>query len=775
MKKNLVNKKFENLVLPVVPFEVTDKLPQHLRVILSKQIRALFELRNEYRGQALQQSALNKLLDDWWNNHWTMIKAASKRPEWSWSDLALLHNKEVITVPQFVKAQRNIRYFVRGCTSPYSKTSRLTDEPNTRYYDRRVCISTLYPIIEEVYNFIAFEGLSEVSKKHTPYLTLDTVNKCKEFYAEYNPLTDSELNGRTIRVPKFKTIFKEGIGKLPEVLFVNIDRFSDLMSAINTYKDIFKAELYKYLGCCQTTTLSGVESGPAKSTIVNKLLQLYFQFVICLLKTLPEESFYKQDEFNDSNFKDAWELFKNNIPFHWISNDDFKVRSDNSQGYSLTNLGTFNQMFTRILEEVAGSTSTEQFIVSYHPCDLITCSFGYNWSSCQSFINNLSDFPENYGRPGNGTSNYSGCYHAGNFHFLTGNGYVAYIPYKEEYPLFLTAKLKRMIMWTSNSLTSMRQNYFYPGKPTDSDSIALASSIRAYLQNVYANSNGTKGTADWLAYGSPGRASFIYGRTSDVSFYGYDDPIYKISSVKSVTDSNSLKIIYNGNIPLLNSSFNNEEPTYTGNRVLGGSSPSSYILASRNKVSDTTRNIEALNDDGNFISVVEYETITINDDLIVTLDWYTKHHKQIKYVDNKLLFNSKKYRDRNGIRYILELPDNVKTCKHCGNLFTEDLLVDGYCISCAVENAELDIIKVRNSFVNKEIALSFTPTSLITFFDLFPEDTTLTWKSGKKLKEFIPSPKDTVLVIEGSYVVLKSATKNSLPIYNLENTLKGGE
>lgn len=773
MKKNLVNKNFENMVLPVVPFEVTDKLPQHLRVILSTQIRGVFELRSEYRGQRLQQSALDKLLDSWWSNHWTMIKAASRRPEWSWDDLALLHNKEVTMAPQFVKAQRNIRYFLRGCTRTVSRTSRLTDEPSSRYYTAYLHSVPLYNIMEEIYELIAFEGLSESSKKHTAYLTLETVNKCKEFYAEYNPLTDVEVNGRTMNWPKFKVIFQEGIGKLPEVLYNNVNRLCDFESALETHKDLFKAELYKYLGCCQTTTLSGVETGPAKSTIVNKMLQLYFQFILTEIKScLPSDNFNIID-FEGRTFKEAWEFFKNESSFTWVSNDEFKHRSNNSTGYTTSYLGTFNQMFTRILDEVSGSTSTEHFIVSYHPCDLITCSLGYNWSSCQSFINILTSFPTNYGRAGSGTSNYSGCYHAGNFGFMTGNGYVVYIPYKEEYPLFLTAKLKRMLMWTNNSLTSMRQNYFYPGKPTDSDSISLAASIRAYLQNVYANSNNTKGTADWVAYSSPGRAPFIYGR-QDISFFGYDDPIYKISAVKE-SPRDSLDIIYNGRIPLLNMSFNEENNTYLGNNYYCSPYYGSNILAARNLTSDAVRNIEALDSEGNSITLLEHDTIIINEDLIVSLDWYKKNYQHLTYVDNKLLYKSKKYRDHNGIRYTLELPANVKACKHCGNLYTEDLLVDGYCMSCAVDNAELDIIKVRDSFINREVALSFTSESLETFFNLFPEDTTITWKSGKKLTEFIPTSRDTVLVMEGSFVVLKSTAKNNLPVYNLNNTLKGGE
>lgn len=770
MKKELVNKNFENLVLPVVPFEVTDKLPQHLRVILSTQIRGVFALRNEYAGQMLQQSALNVLLDEWWKNHWTMIKAASKRPEWSWNDLALLHNKTVAVAPQFVKAQRNIKYFLRGITNPYGRTSRLTDEPSPGYGYDFLRIDALYPIFESVFNTIAFEGLSELSKKHTSYLTLETVQQIKTFYANNNPLEDVEVNGRTMRWPKFKAIFKEGIGKLPEVLFANPNQLSEFVSTVVNHSDLFKAELYKYLGCCQTTNISGTETGVAKSTIVNKLLTLYFQFVLTKLKvTSEDERIWNESDFPSTNFNEAFKFLKSYPRFMWVSNDDFKVRNEVNEGFHYRVNGSFNQMFTRIIEEVSGFTTTEQFIVSYHPCDLITCSLGYNWSSCQSFINILNDFPANYGRPGSGTSHYSGCYHAGNFQFLTGNGYVVYIPYKEEYPLFLTAKLKRMIMWTNNNLTSMRQNYFYPGKPTDSDSIALASSIRAYLQNVYASSNGTTGTSDWIAFSSPGRAGFNY-QLKTCRFYGFDDPIYKISKVKSAAEG--LDIIYANKVPYLNTSF---DDSYLGNGSYSSGRYSSYILATSNRSADSPAVLSALNSEDVSENTFDFNTIQINEDLIVSLDWYVKHHKQLTYMDNKLLFNSKKYKTASGFKYSLELPANVKTCKHCGGYFTEDLLVDGYCMSCAVNNTDLSIIKVRDSFFNREIALQFTPDTLSRFFDLIPEDSNITWKSGTKLKDFIPAPKENVLVIEGTTVVLKSRARNTLPIFNLENTLKGGE
>lgn len=769
MSKKLVNKQFEHLVLPVVPFEVTDKLPQHLRVILSTQIRGIFALRSAYEGQMLQQSALDVLLDEWWKNHWTMIKAASKRPEWSWDDLALLHSKEVLVEPQFVKAERNLRYFVRGCTSRFNRTTCLTDIPNPG--NENVYITELYTIVEEIYKEVIFEGLSPKSIKHTPYVTIDTVNKCKAYYSTYNPLMDVEISGRSMKWPKFKTIFKEGIGKLPEVLYKNPETFNDFILSLRNNREVFMAELYKYIGCCQ---VNKENKGVDKSTLVNKLLTLYFQFVLIKLKEAPLVSLCTDDGryLRELDFQEAFDTFINGEYFRWVSNDDFKTRSDNAQGYTMVRTGTYNQMLTRILTEVSGCTVKESFIVSYHPCDLITCSLGYNWSSCQSFIDKLESFPANYGRAGNGTSSYSGCYHAGNFGFLAGNGYVAYIPYKEEYPLFLTAKLKRMLMWTSNSLCSMRQNFFYPGRPSDSDSNALASSIRAYLQNVYATVNGTRGTADWIAYNST-RVSFTYSNNIGRYFCGYNDPIHKISAVKNSTAD--LNIIYASKVPLLNTAFDMAADTYVGNYSYTSNDYNRYILATRDRCPDSPVVLKALNSKDEFEDTFNFNTITINDDLVVTLDWYLKYFKKLTFTNDKLLYNSKKYKTANGFRYALELPENVKACAHCGDLFTEDLLINGYCIFCAMHNSDLDIIKVRENFCEGKIALSFTEETLCMFFDLIPESLNIKWRSGKSLKDFIPQPKENVLVLDSSYVMLKSKARNTLPIYSLENYMKGGE
>lgn len=768
----LVNPNFESMVLPVVPFEVTDTLPLHLRVILSKQIREVFKLRREYRDTPLQQTALDALLDKWWSNHWTMIKAASKRPEWSWDDLALVHNKSVDIKPQFVKAKRNLKYFLRGANTRSALSPTLNENPRDYYCDSSLRIRSLFTIMEEVYDLIAFEGLSEKSTQHTSVLTVATVNKCKEFCAEHNPLVEFTIGNKTVRYPKFKTVFKDGIGKLPESLFKSVQEhasaFNDFAELVYDNKDLFKAELLKYLGCCQTTTSFGPESGPAKTTIVNKMITLYFQFVSCN----PELPFFNSpsvQSLNDSFTK----LTSTN--YRWISNDDFKHRAEGQEGYTLSIYGSYNQMLTRILEEVNGTTSTEHFVVSYHPCDMITCSLGYNWSSCQSFINVLDNFPSKYGASGNGTSNYSGAYHGGNFGFLTGNGYVVYIPYKNEAPLFLTAKLKRMLMWTNNNLTSMRQNYFYPGKPTDSDSIALASSIRVYLQNVYASYNGTKGTADWKAYSSANNVSFVFESCRRQYFRGYNDPIYKISAVKDRSNL-ELNLMYNEAIPILNNSFDVDNPSFVchDSRFCFSTKGPGAILADNSGVaSDEVVTLLALDKNSKEVSTFKYETLIINNDLVVTLDWYKQNVDALTYVDGKLLFKSKKYKSHSGIKYTIELPPNVKACKHCGELFEEDLLVDGYCLACAVHNADLDIIKVRDSFLNKELALEFTPSTLSKFFELLPADTSLTWRSGKRLQDFIPTLQDSVLVVEGSYVVLKTKAKNSLPIYNLSTTLKG--
>ena len=117
-KKQLVSKRFELDVFPVIPFEVTNKLPQHLRAILKVQMRSLFRLRREY-VRPLDDAALDLFLERWWSNHWTIIKACSERPEWDWDNLCLNHSKSVAQQPKFLEGYRDLRYFLKGCCNSW--------------------------------------------------------------------------------------------------------------------------------------------------------------------------------------------------------------------------------------------------------------------------------------------------------------------------------------------------------------------------------------------------------------------------------------------------------------------------------------------------------------------------------------------------------------------------------------------------------------------------------------------------------------------------------
>lgn len=756
-KKPLVSKRFELDVFPIVPFEVTNKLPQHLRAILKAQMRSLFRLRREY-VRPLDDASLDLFLDRWWSNHWTIIKACSERPEWDWDNLCLNHSKSVAQQPKFLEGYRDLRYFLKGCCNHWCRSSTVTATPNFRQAVKVLDIPELSDLILEIYEEYMYEGLSEKSTKHTPDLTIESVRKAKDFHAQQSPVMDVEKNGRIIKLPKFQVVFGNGIGKLPDVLLAN----KDLSSFLDLFREnrlLFKAELLKYAGACQTTELNGRTSGISKATLINKLVQLYFRFV-CVKLYIDETTSTRLEAFNSIDVLYDWLV--NTSSYTWVSNNPFKIRIEGQEGYREVACGNFNQMFTRILEEVSASTSTEQFIVSLHPCDTITCSFGYNWSSCQSFINIFEAFPEGYGRASRAGSDYSGCYHGGNFNFLQGNGFVVYIPYKEEYPLYLAAKKKRMMMWVNNDLTAMRQNCFYPGRAKDPESIALASSIRVYMQNVFAHANGTRGTADWIAAPGSKSQSFSFNQTSPSTFIGYgSEEIFKISYVKdrTIKDIRHADKVYALDVApceesILSRSYDN----------------SRYVFCKRDGMTVTKpKTVLALNNLGEQAKLDESMTITVNDNLVVSLAWYKENYKSLKYRDGKLLYNSKKYTDASGIHYVLELPDTVAQCPHCEGYFDKSLLIEGYCLTCAASQGSLEISNIKQSFIKGELALSFTEYSLRQFFELFIDDS-IKWKSGKSLRDYIPTLPDRVIINTESGVILKSNSINVLPVSDLSKS-----
>ena len=758
-KKQLVSNYFGNLIFPIVPFEVTNKMPQHVKAIFKYQMREVFRLRREYLSRPLDDASLDLFLENYWANHWTIIKACSERPEWDWDNFALIHSKDVAIQPKFLEARRDLVYFLNACTSSRCKSNTVTSTPHFSSGISFLKIPELAELILSIYDEYIFEGLSEKSTKHTPHITLESVRKAKDYYTQQCPIMEVERGGKTIKLPKFQVVFGAGIGKLPDTLLTS--HLDDFLELFNNNKELFKAELLKYAGACQTTELNGLLTGVSKATFINKLVQLYFRFV-CVKLNFVGSAINFPDSLLNTSIDKIYDWLTNS-DYKWVSNNPFKIRLESVDGYQEVACGSFNQMFTRIIEEVSGTTSQEQFIVSLHPCDMITCSFGYNWSSCQSFINIFDNFPRGYGQPGNGTSTYSGCHHGGNFNFLQGNGFVVYIPYKEEYPLFLAAKKKRMIMWVNNDLTAMRQNCFYPGKPRDPESIALATSIRVYLQNVFAHHNNTKGTSDWIAASGDKSQPFSFNQTSPVTYIGYTgEPVFKISYVKDrqIKDIKHSSPVYALDVAPCEESVLNRR--VDNNR---------FVFCKRDGLPVTKpKTVMALNNLGVQVKLEESMTMVVNDNLVVSLAWYKENYKMLKYRDGKLLYNSKKYIDATGIHYVLELPETVAQCPHCQGYFDKSLLIEGYCLTCAASQGSLEINTVKSSFIKGELSLEFNEYSLNQFFRLFDPDSGIKWKSGKNLREYIPTLPDRVIINTDSGVILKSKSINVLPVHDLSKS-----
>lgn len=776
MQKNLVNKVFEEFVLPIVPFEVTEKIPDHVRAILTFQIRNLFYLREEYASYELNQACLDDLLNKWWSNHWTMIRSASKRSEWSWDDLALIHDKGIEIPCDFNSAFIDFKILINYCTldSYPSRTEALKDDfrcPNPTS-NAHLRVMFLIPLMVDAFKELIYEEnfYRTGNAKNLPYISSETCDKWKAFYNEHAPVNDVTLpNGRTIKMPLFKQIFKEGIAKLPDLIFKNVRTEEELKSLYESNKDLFKAEFYKYLGVLQKTNVNNIDRGPIKTTVLNKMLQFYYRFVTVQVFKKYHTHYVMPENIKESNSLDevyTWFVNCNYDIMHYPCFDTFRIRDTFERtGYKEVHFGSLNQIWTRLLKYLGGSVFRETLVVSYHPCDMITSAFGYRWSSCQSFINSFEYFPDGYGKAENGTHDYNGCYHGGSFNFLAGNGYIVYVPYKMEYPLWLTAKKNRMLMWTSNALNSMVQNYFYPGKPGDGESLAFARAIREYLQNVYANSNNTKGTIDWKVFSSASTSEFVY--RNKYTFVGYNDPILKISCVKETSESRD--IIYSERVYLLNG---NLEEKIKGRSVICCNK--SDLKRITNIIPEQT--IECYKNETDKIRLKEYETIKIGDKRYSML-FYLINFDKIKYVDSALLYDIKRYTNKDGVQLVLELPENVEQCKSCGEYFTPDMLNQGYCIRCSVDKLSYKLTDVAKLFKEGQILITYeTQNSLKVFLEILHAlDDSILWKSGKALTEFLPSLINKVLYLSNNSLVLKSPSSDSLAIYNLDKQGKDGE
>ena len=730
------------------------KCPQVLRLILRAQLRDIIARRRSTSTCVASNFGLDALIDLWWEHHQNIIRAASLRPEWDWATLSLHFNKDVARPVNFLDAQKDflvllgrphyldVQFFRNWA---YNINHPVVVSPSHDDYLGSFS-GILYKLFYRAFFAVILEDKTpEPDREYTnddARLSSLYVKKVQDFMEE---------NNKTVSVSDTKSVagaFWVGdiykmldasepipFNKLPKAIFNKISSlrnnndayevlYRNLEIYFNDNEDAFLADLFKSIGAHQ---MAGC-LGPVKTTLCNKLIKSYYDWLTALTIGFSGNQF----ELTDNDF----DYYVNRMKqFIFYTDSPLKVRRDGVEGFELVNRGTFEQLFARLQENVKGSFTKESFIVSFHPCDMITCSLGYNWSSCQSWIDNFTDLPAGYGQG----SNYQGAYNRGNFQFLCGNGFIAYIPHEElpGVPQYLWAKKKRCLLWVGDNLDCMRQNDFYPGHPKDQESLAFAKVIREYIQDVCAPFNFSNGTMDWKVKKDCGRhwESNIEDTDFDkfVERYDpcggrYDDPIMAISYLKTAEGTPTL--YYALNFPKLDTG--RVQGQYSVNAASAFFTHTSGVCPICGK--HTSR--------GGICSNCQKEMVEHNGRKVHPSDLVSINvGGQMKYFDiNELeqlndyvviedgtsveFKSAYKVMMPSGIKYFKELPDYVRQCKVCKQYFHPSFMIGDVCIehfnnviaSASADDIVVDVNEVLKAFGKLDLfSTTFFNSSLKLF------------------------------------------------------------
>ncbi len=802
-------------VINILRFDVgSQTCPQELRLILRENIRDVFKRRNGVKNVTLSNHGIDALLELWWKRHRNIISAASLRPEWDWKTLSLLFDQNVSRPVNFKSAFIDYKTLLGradcGLDADYYEIESDSscvgfirgDETSGTYLG--YAADKLFKIYIQAFRDLILEGqpIKEEYTDEDAKISVATVERVKNFIEEYKQeFTDDDktITGCFFTIQSvFSMLDSEKpipFNKLPKAIYDKACSFasseerenflSDYTSCIGEHINWFLGDLYKSVGANQASDTAG----PVKTTIVNKLVKSFHDWLTALTVDMRGNRFVEGDDFNV-----AVSRIKTN--FSYYSNAKFKVRNVLGEGFTLVNRGTYEQLFARLQENVKGSFCKESFIVSFHPCDMITCSLGYSWSSCQSFIDDFTDLPAKYGQG----SNYGGGYNRGNFQFLCANGFIVYIPHEklEGVPQYLWAKKKRCLLWVGDNLDCIRQNDFYPGHPYDQESIALAKVIREYLQDVFAPFNFSNGTVDWKAVKGSARVGKDFGESLDRSKFEeiaddcdgrYNDPIMALSYLKGKTEKATY--YYAVDFPKLDT---------------GVIRPCSYS-DSRGYSSFVTRPNccrvcgKALTT-GNLCPKCESELIEHNGQMVHPSDLVcintedgkkyfdiTELDKLGDYVTTEEGINIKfksayKVIMPSGIKYFKVLPDYAEKCSVCGEYFHKSLMIGEVCIAhfnsaIASRDKEIqyDIKDVISLFIKGSLSFDCNDTDkLLTLLGML-EEKNIKWVSGCKATDYVPrtdSAKRMYLSKNSKGLIISSKPKSTvIRVSNL--VVKGGE
>lgn len=791
------------VVRNVLPFDVDSKeAPQTLKMVLRSQIRDLFSRRNVFKDCILSNAGLDEFISRWWTHHQNIIRAASIRNEWDWNNLCLHFTGDVARSVNLYKCMKDY-YTLIGMTRGddgyamrhwnYSRNEPVYDS-NSDFYLGRTS-----RLLYECYSgaFVALILEDKTVDDYTQFTADDayiSVERAEQVKTLIDNATTEDRRGAFITKGINKLLEKEDIipfNKLPKEIYNYILTNMDNEAKINEFFDSFRnyleehvsefwIDLYKSIGAHQ---LNGGK-GMLKSTVCNKLIKSYYDWLACT--SLGTE--LNPLLVAGNSFEKSVETLKAN---EFYTEEYIKVRSD-SEGYRLSNSASFNVIFARMMEYAKGSIYRESFIVSFHPCDMITCSLGYNWSSCQSWIDNFEDLPKGYGV---GTS-YSGMYNRGNFQFACANGFIVYIPHEklEGVPQYMWAKLKRCLVWINDDLSCMRQNNFYPGKPTDEDTLALGKTIREYLQDVCAPFNFTNGTIDWKVVRGRG-SNAIYDMSSNeltrihenYTYTGgrYDDPILAVAYLKKLDKD-------------VNIEYANDFPRFdTG---ITDTSARSYTKAFFKEESNVCPVCGKHSSHEGYCTKCSKELVQHNGKLYHPSDLFiTKINGEDKMFDIDELDNLKdmfvnedgvavefksayKVFMPSGIKYFKVLPDYVKECKVCHQYFHSSFMIGDICIehfneALAKEDSEVEFTleEVLEKFIKGTLSFDCNDTdNLIKLLNMLDEKN-IVWASRAKASAYIPqtdSAKKMYLSLTNGRLVLSCRAKST--VIKVSNLFKGG-
>ena len=798
-------------VINIQRFDVDSKeCPRPLRLILRHDIRDLLKRRNETRNCVASNHGLDALLDKWWLHHKNIIRAASIRPEWDWKTLSLIFDENVSRPVNFFEARKDFLtllarpyYLDRHLWSAwaYSPNCVVSCSPSQQRYLGKFH-QILYALYLSAFDVVILEQ-TPVSRDDEyddsdARLSVEYVNYVKDYISQH---TQADQRGAFCTAGIGSLVSDNPdefipFNKLPKAIFNKIssvrkndDEYEALVKSLELYFDEhsedFIADLYKSIGAHQ---MAGTQ-GPVKTTLCNKLVKSFYEWLTALTIGFSGNQYSLVDNDFDyylSRMKD----------FIFYTDAPFKVRNDGQEGFELVYRGTFDQVFARLQENVKGSLVRENFIVSFHPCDMITCSLGYNWSSCQSWIDNFEDLPRGYGSG----STYGGAYNRGNFQFMCGNCFIAYIPHEKikDVPQFLWAKKKRCLIWVGDNLDCMRQNFFYPGKPTDQETLALGKVIREYIQNVCAPFNFSNGTIDWKV---KVYTSDYSSNIEDLDFdkfeeqydpsggLRYDDPIMALSYLKTVYGTPYLNyalsfprldtgLVYAGSARNRIDSF--FASTHGVCPICGKRTTRGGICANCSK--------ELIEHNGQMVHPSDLVSINVGGAIkhfdVNELDKLGEYVVTEDGVAVEFKSAFKVYMP-SGIKYFKTLPDYVKQCKVCKEYFHPSFMVGDVCIehfnsALASESSDslvVDIEEVLKVFLAGKLSFDCNDTDNLLALLRLLDNHHIKWVSGIKASDFVPrttNSKKMYLSLNNGKLILSTQAKST--VVKVSNLFKkGGE